>query len=279
LGFKDRDTSKIIAYNLQKIARQQGKSVIVATTHCDLQEDLKPSVFIRKRFGEEIKIDYYPNTPAAECSLNKEMKIEPGTREDWKKLSTFHYRGHGVSVPRKIFRMVRDEELCGVIVYTYPPPACYGRRLVLRRMTMQEINQQLSTINRIVIHPKYRTIGLGEKIIRETLPQAGTTYIELIAVMAKYSPFAERAGMQKITEQKTVENIIKLTQTLSQLGFNLQLIGSQNYVESKLETFNEEQLKVLKTAFIANKHPRFKKEVAPSRHQPYGKTTDYITYI
>ena len=275
----DRDTAKIISYNLQKIARQQGKAVIVATTHSDLQEDLKPSVLIRKRFGEEIKIDYYSNTLSAECSLSKEMKIEPGTREDWKKLSTFHYRGHGVSVPRKIFRMVRGEELCGVIVYTYPPPACYGRRLVLPRMTMQEINQNLSTVNRIVIHPKYRTIGLGEKIIRETLPQAGTTYVELIAVMAKYSPFAERAGMQKITEQKTVENIIKLTQTLSQLGFNLQLIGSQNYVESKLETFNEEQLKVLKTAFIANKHPRFKKEVAPSRHQPYGKTTDYIAYV
>ena len=74
-------------------------------------------------------------------------------------------------------------------------------------MTMAEINQKLSTINRIVIHPKYRTIGLGEKIIRETLPQAGTPYVELIAVMAKYSPFAEKAGMQKVAEQQSVEGI------------------------------------------------------------------------
>ena len=29
----DRDTAKIIAFNLQKIARQQGKAVIAATTH------------------------------------------------------------------------------------------------------------------------------------------------------------------------------------------------------------------------------------------------------
>ncbi len=170
----DRDTAKIISYNLQKITRQQGKAVIIATTHSDLQEDLKPSVLVHKRYGEEIRINYYPNTAASECSLTKEMKIEPGTKEDWKKLSSFHYRGHGVSVPRKIFRMVRGDELCGVIVYTYPPPACYGRLLVLPRMTMQEINQKLSTINRIVIHPKYRTIGLGERIIRVTLPQAGT---------------------------------------------------------------------------------------------------------
>ena len=56
----DRDTAKIIAFNLQKIARQQGKAVIAATTHSDLQEDLKPNVLVNKRFGEEIKIDYYP---------------------------------------------------------------------------------------------------------------------------------------------------------------------------------------------------------------------------
>ena len=275
----DRDTAKIIAYNLQKIARQQGKAVIAATTHSDLQEDLTPSVLVWKRFGEEIQINYYPNIPITQCSLTKEMKIEPGTKEDWKKLSAFHYRGHGVSVPRKIFKMTRRDELCGVIVYSYPPPACYGRRLVLPRLTMAEINQKLSTINRIVIHPKYRTIGLGEKIIRETLPQAGTPNVELIAVMAKYSPFAEKAGLQKVIEQQSVESVKTLVQTLLLLGFNLQLIGSQHYVKSILETLTEEQIRELKTAFMANKHPRFKKEVASNRHNPYGKTSDYLTYV
>ena len=56
----DRDTAKIIAFNLQKIARQQGKAVIAATTHSDLHEDLTPNVLVHKRFGEEIQIDYYP---------------------------------------------------------------------------------------------------------------------------------------------------------------------------------------------------------------------------
>jgi ABC-type ATPase with predicted acetyltransferase domain len=275
----DRDTAKIIAYNLQKIARQQGKAVIAATTHSDLQEDLKPSVLIRKRFGEQIQINYYPNTPAPECSLTKEMKIEQGTKQDWKKLSAFHYRGHGISVPRKIFRMVRGDELCGVIVYTYPPPACYGRRLALPKMSMQEINQKLSTINRVVIHPKYRTIGLGEKIIQETLPQAGTPYVELVAVMAKYSPFAEKAGMKKIVEQQSVEGVKKLTRTLNQLGFDLRLIGSQHYTETKLNSLSEEQVNELKRAFIANAHPRFKKDVASSRRRPYGQKAQFVSYV
>jgi ABC-type ATPase with predicted acetyltransferase domain len=137
----DRDTAKIVAFNLQKIARQQGKAVIAATTHSDLFEDLSPSVLVLKRFGEEIEIKYYPNASVAECSLVREMKVEVGTREDWQKLCVFHYRGHKTSVARRIFRLVRGGELCGVIVYSYPPPACYGRRLVLPRMSMQEMNR------------------------------------------------------------------------------------------------------------------------------------------
>jgi GNAT superfamily N-acetyltransferase len=207
------------------------------------------------------------------------MKIEQGTRTDWQKLALFHYRGHKIAPARKIFRMTRGDELCGVIVYSYPPPACYGRRKVLPKMTMQQLNQQLSIINRVVIHPKYRTIGLGEKLIHDTLPQAGTLYIEMVAVMAKYSPFAEKAGMKKVAEQQTQHELKRQTEAVTALGFNLQLIGSQQYVLSVLENLNEEQVSQLKTAFSATKHPRFKREVASSRHDPYGKTADYIKYV
>jgi ABC-type ATPase with predicted acetyltransferase domain len=275
----DRDTAKIISFNLQKIARQQGKAVIVATTHGDLFEDLSPSVLVHKRFGEEIEIKYYPNASVAECSLVREMKVEVGTREDWQKLCVFHYRGHKTSVARRIFRLVRGDELCGVIVYSYPPPACYGRRLVLPRMTMQEINLQLSTINRVVIHPKYRTVGLGAKLIRESLPLAGTKYVELIAVMPKYSPFAEKAGMRKVAEQQSVETVSKVSKMLLELGFDMQLLGSERYVKAKLENLSSAQLSQVRGVFVKSSHPRFKKEFATSRHQPFGKTSDYIKGI
>jgi ABC-type ATPase with predicted acetyltransferase domain len=275
----DRDTAKIIAFNLQKIARQQGKAVIIATTHTDLFEDLNPSVLVNKRFGEEIQIKYYPNDASTECSLVREMRVEEGSRADWEKLCCFHYRGHQVAVPRKIFRLMRNDELCGVIVYSYPPPACYGRRQVLPRMTIQEMNKQLSIINRVVIHPKYRTIGLGAKLIRDSLPLVGTTYVELIAVMAKYSPFAEKAGMQRIADQKSVKTVSQVADVLSQLGFNLQLIGSERYVQEKLEQLTPSQQSKLKESFIKNKHPRFKKEFAASRHQPFGTSIEYVKSI
>lgn len=112
----DRDTAKIVAFNVQKLARSLGKAVVVATTHTDLFEDLKPSVHVHKRFGKEISVKYYSNEPAAECSLAREMQVVEGTIKDWKELAGFHYRSHKVGVVRKVFCLKRGDELCGVIV-------------------------------------------------------------------------------------------------------------------------------------------------------------------
>ena len=150
---------------------------------------------------------------------------------------------------------------------------------MLPRMTMQEMNTKLSTINRVVIHPKYRTVGLGARLIRETLPLAGTPYVELIAVMAKYSPFAEKAGMQKIAEQTSIDSVSHISKVLLELGFDMHLLGSERYVKAKLENLSPAQLSLIRKAFIKNSHPRFKKEFAVSRHQPFGKASDYVRCI
>ena len=41
----------------------------------------------------------------------------------------------------------------------------------------------------------------------------------------------------------------------------------------------EEFIRLFVDAFIRNKHPRFKKEFAASRHQPFGKTSDYVASV
>jgi energy-coupling factor transporter ATP-binding protein EcfA2 len=273
----DRDTAKIVAFNLQKLARQQGKAVLAATTHTDLFEDLNPSVHIHKRFGKEITVNYYPNTPAKECSLIREMRIEEGTTEDWRKLAALHYRSHKIAAPRKIFRLKRGEELCGVIVYSYPPPTCFGRKLTLPKMSMKELNEKVSVISRVVVHPKYRTIGLGEKLVRETLPLAGTPYVEMPAVMAKYNPFAEKAGMRKIAEQPPPKEALKIAETLRQIGFNIHLLGSEKYVLNRLQNLNEEDIDKIRKAFITHCHARFMKYFFC--HMPFGQKKAYTKEV
>jgi ABC-type ATPase with predicted acetyltransferase domain len=52
----DRVTAKAVAYNCQKIARSLGKTLIVATTHTDLGDELGPNLRIDKRFREKVEI-------------------------------------------------------------------------------------------------------------------------------------------------------------------------------------------------------------------------------
>ena len=201
------------------------------------------------------------------------MQVFGGSRQDYYQLAGFHYRSHKVAGVRKIFCLKRGEELCGVIVYSYPPAACFGRRMVLPRMNMRELNEKLSIISRVVVHPKYRTIGLGHRLVKETLEHAGTPYVETVAVMAKYNPFFEKAGMHKIAESPQVKSALNVAEVLQALGFNLTFLRSSKYVMKKLDSLNSLDLSMLRIIFAENKHPRFMKEF--SFHDPYGKSKFY----
>jgi hypothetical protein len=89
--------------------------------------------------------------------------------------------------------------------------------------------KELSTISRVVVHPKYRGIGLGKKLVAETLPLAGTQCVEAVAVMARYNPFFEHAGMQRIAENKPNPRLLETVETLRGLGFEPTLLGSLNH--------------------------------------------------
>jgi len=82
-------------------------------------------------------------------------------------------------------------------------------------------------------------------------------FVEMVAVIAKYIPLAEKAGMQKISEQPPAKEALAIAQVLSELGFNIQLLGSEKYVLNKLRTLKLEDVTRIKDAFICNKAPRF----------------------
>jgi len=246
----DRDTAKIVAFNVQKIARKEGKGVFAATTHIDLLQDLKPSVHIHKRFGREIKVQYFPNKINRECSLVKGMHIEEGTKEDYEKLAGFHYRDSHLFAHQKIFVLKRGEETAGVIVYGSPPIAVSGRRKAFgRNLSIWEINRDLTRISRVVVHPKYRTIGLGVKLVKETLPLAGKPYVETVAVMAKYNPFFEKAGMVKIAESKPHPEILRAVEKLRAFNFNPAFLTSERMNLRKLRRMSPEEVGGVRNVF------------------------------
>ena len=122
---------------------------------------------------------------------------------------------------------------------------------------------------RVVVHPKYRTIGLGQGLVRETLPRAGTAFVELIVVMAKYNPFAERAGITKIADQPPAKKALKIAEALCKLGFNVTFLGSKRYVLNKLGSLKAEDLQKVREAFEEKCASAVHEGIF--YHKPYGK--------
>jgi len=272
----DRDTAKIVAFNVQKLARQNGKAVIAATTHADLFEDLKPSVHVHKRFGKEIKISYYPSMLNRECSLTKEMRVEEGEPADYKTLSAFHYRTSRCPPPRKIFVLKRNDELCGVIVYSYSPPVTFGRSRVWRG-DFHELQREMSTVTRVVVHPKYRTMGLGTRLVKESLARAGTPHVEALAVMAKYNPFFEKAGMRKIAESEPNKNVLRAIEQLRSLGFNPVMLGSASYNERKIGFAGKDRV-VKPLEQLSRREGALRKRLVSSR-RVYPKHEEFVERV
>jgi ABC-type lipoprotein export system ATPase subunit len=240
----DRTTAKVVAFNIQKLARRSGATLVVATTHTDLEADLCPSVLIRKGWGEEIEVEHWGHIEAPRCTVTEDVSIRVGSREDYERLSHLHYRDSGLPVPREIYAMEREGELLGVIVYSYPPIRASGRKeAVGYSPDIGELNSGWAIISRVIVHPKYRTIGLGSYLVRESLARQGSAHVELIAVMARYNPFAERAGMRLVQVNEPHDSIVKAIEGLRGLGFNPVLLGSARSNQVILDAIQSDQLR------------------------------------
>ncbi|MEJ2270866.1 MAG: hypothetical protein P8Y04_14015, partial [Desulfobulbaceae bacterium] len=100
---------------------------------------------------------------------------------------------------------------------------------------MKELNEKLARVSRVVVHPKYRTIGASVKLLKESLSLCGRQYVEMIAVMARYNPFAEHAGMTKIGESQPDKSILEAIEKLEQLGFTAYLLAVPEYNTQQLK--------------------------------------------
>lgn len=56
LAVLDRTAAKVIAFNIQRIARKRNATLIVATTHSDMVADLAPDLKLTKKYREQISI-------------------------------------------------------------------------------------------------------------------------------------------------------------------------------------------------------------------------------
>ncbi|MFH1327299.1 MAG: ABC transporter ATP-binding protein [Candidatus Bathyarchaeota archaeon] len=207
----DRVMARVIAFLLQKVARKCGITVVVASTHSDFLADFQPDVLVRKGYERDVEVTEC-STKVEKCTIYDNVQVKKGSIEDYHKLSRFHYRSksHEESEglrARDCFKLLFKGELIGVIVYSRsylnlkPRNMIFGKRYVFTPgdiHTANLINEEIARISRVVIHPKFRGIGLGYYLVKETMSKVDAKVIEALAVMARYNPFFEKAGMARV---------------------------------------------------------------------------------
>jgi GNAT superfamily N-acetyltransferase len=244
---------------LQKIARQLNKLVICATTHEDLIEALHPSLYIKKGFETDVKCErlHYPDEKIKFKlkDIYDDITITRGEREDYDRLERFHYRQSGIGAVRDVCTMRHKSDIIGAMILTYPHLALKGRNIYTNkkysRMTTENckmINKEFSCISRVVIHPKYRGLGLSYHMIKYYFDNfADTKYVETLAVMSKYSPFFEKAGMTMVEVEEDRVRLNKIKR-IEEYGFDIALISSSTYnkkIYDKLTPEKQQEFKEL----------------------------------
>ena len=219
------------------------------------------------------------------CSLCKKLQIVPGCRDDYKKLAHYHYRDSkpGSYTAMFVLKSAQSDRLrrqtVGVIVYKMPTPGAELRNVATgglftgidRSTQLVLLNKNIRCINRVIIEPRFRSLGLASRLVRETMPKINVPIIEAMAVMGIVNPFLEKAGMRAFTA-KIQARCVRLVEALSIVGIERQELIDPQKVQIKLDLLPAE-----KAEFIELEIYRFLQSYGSHRYSQAGlERTRYI---
>jgi hypothetical protein len=223
---------------------------------------------------------------AGKCSVIDSLKIVPATMRDYQMLGVFHYRGQVPGVHCAIFA-IRDThpvrgrfgDPVGVIMYTTAVPnlalrnIATGGRFCIGGMSgrMQLLNEQVRTVSRVIIDPRYRGLGLAGWLVAETMYLVDVPIIESLSVMGHVHPFFERAGMKAYRGSVPVR-CVQLTEALGMVGVDERMLLEASATHRKIEQLDGSQ-----QAFIEEQIGRFLQAYGKRRHMKPGvERTRYV---
>ena len=219
------------------------------------------------------------------CSVCRKVKIVPGCLDDYRQLANYHYRDCRPGPFEQIF-VLRNESIraarkktIGVIVYSMPSPRLELRSSIMdnffggfdRNTQLGLINKNIRCISRVIIEPRFRGLGLANRLVRQTMPEMNVSIIEAMAVMGRVNPFLEKAGMRPYASNLP-ERFAQLTEALSMIGIEEKDLIDPQKVQRKLTRLTHTE-----TGFIECEIKRFLKGYGSRRNMPPGlERTRYI---
>jgi hypothetical protein len=220
------------------------------------------------------------------CTVTKNLEIVTGTRADYESLSHYHYRESRLGPCAAIYAMkapalllgvnpqdkpVGLRETVGVIVYSMPTAGAQMRNIATdgifagldRSTQLKLINKNIRTISRVIIEPRFRSLGLAVRLVKETMPLMNVPFVEAIAVMGRINPFFEKAGMTRYDAPISV-SCVRLIEAFSALGVEEQDLIDPSLVQNRLSYF-ESRGTSHESQFIEDEITRFLKSYGQRR--------------
>lgn len=137
--------------------------------------------------------------------------LAEGAWADYRQLAGFHYRGGHPAGPCGVVAVWHDmggrDTLAGVAVLARPTLRSASRERALPVPTepgerARWVNERVRTIARVIVHPTYRSLGIGTWLVQGAAGMAArqsrVRYVEAFARMGRVHPLFAVAGMKEV---------------------------------------------------------------------------------
>ena len=181
------------------------------------------------------------------CTVARNLEIVRGTRADYESLSHYHYRESHLGPCAAIFALkgkfktATKLETVGVIVYSMPTAGAQMRNVATgdsfagldKGTRLALINKNIRTISRVIIEPRFRSLGLAVRLVKETMPIMDVPFVEALAVMGRANPFFEKAGLTRY-DAPISASCVRLIEAFSAVGIDEQDLIDPTVVQNRL---------------------------------------------
>jgi len=223
------------------------------------------------------------------CTVTRNLEVVRGTRADYESLSHYHYREPNMGPYAAIFalkgkfRTATNLETVGVIVYSMPTAGAQMRNIATggifagldKWMRLALINKNIRTISRVIIEPRFRSLGLAVRLVKETMSIMDVPFVEALAVMGRANPFFEKAGLTRY-DVPISTSCVRLIEAFSAVGIDEQDLIDAKIVQRDLDNLRTED-RGQRADFIEDEMTRFLQSYGERRlMQPGIERTRFV---
>jgi GNAT superfamily N-acetyltransferase len=196
----DVDTACALAQALGTLARRHNLRVALSTHRPEILPYLRPTHISSITEGEATSL----SVPPAADVLDG-LTFTPGRGRDWERFARWHYLGSARPGPVDAVWLARlGDENIGIAMFGFPHLHLSARRAALpleysgRDPAM--LNRDVRLLQRVVVHPRYRGLGVAARLVSHGVAELGARYVECLAQLGPFSGFLSAAGFARVCE-------------------------------------------------------------------------------